>query len=54
MSAAFDKLARPIQKWIRAQGWRELRDIQARATHVLMDGDADLIFADDFGDRALN
>ena len=45
MSAAFDKLARPIQKWIRAQGWRELRDIQARATHVLMDGDADLIVA---------
>ncbi|MCF8709594.1 ATP-dependent helicase Lhr and Lhr-like helicase [Sphingobium faniae] len=45
MSTAFDKLARPIQKWIREQGWRELRDIQARATHVLMDGDADLIVA---------
>lgn len=45
MSNAFDKLARPIQKWIRSQGWRELRDIQARATHVLMDCDADLIVA---------
>lgn len=45
MSNSFDKLARPIQKWIRAQGWRELRDIQARATHVLMDGEADLIVA---------
>lgn len=45
MSNAFDKLAQPIQKWIRAQGWRELRDIQARATHVLMDGEADLIVA---------
>jgi ATP-dependent Lhr-like helicase len=45
VSAAFDKLARPIQKWIRQQGWKELRDIQARATHVLMDGNRDLIVA---------
>ena len=45
MSTAFDKLARPIQKWIRQQGWKELRDIQARATHVLMDGNRDLIVA---------
>lgn len=45
MTAAFDKLARPIQKWIRAQDWRELRDIQARATHTVIDGDSDLIVA---------
>jgi ATP-dependent Lhr-like helicase len=45
VSTAFDKLARPIQKWIRQQGWKELRDIQARATHVLMDGNRDLIVA---------
>jgi len=45
VSTAFDKLARPIQKWIRQQGWKELRDIQARATHVLMDGNHDLIVA---------
>ena len=45
MSTAFDKLARPIQKWIRQKGWKELRDIQARATHVLMDGNHDLIVA---------
>ena len=45
MNTAFDKLARPIQKWVRQQGWKELRDIQARATHVLMDGDRDLIVA---------
>lgn len=45
MSTAFDKLAQPIQKWIRQQGWKELRDIQARATHVLMDGNRDLIVA---------
>lgn len=45
MSAAFDKLARPIQKWIRQQGWKELRDIQVRATHILLDGNSDLIVA---------
>lgn len=45
MSTAFDKLAPPIQKWIRQQGWRELRDIQARATHILLDGNRDLIVA---------
>lgn len=45
MTTAFDKLARPIQKWVRDQGWRELRDIQARATHILCDSNADLIVA---------
>jgi ATP-dependent helicase Lhr and Lhr-like helicase len=45
VTPAFDKLARPIQKWIRAQGWLELRDIQARAAQVLCDSDADLIVA---------
>ncbi|QFT61958.1 DEAD/DEAH box helicase [Roseivivax sp. THAF30] len=45
MSAAFDKLARPVQKWIRSKGWRELRDIQARATQAILDGDGDVIIA---------
>lgn len=45
MTAAFDKLARPVQKWIRAQGWRELRDIQARAVHAVCDSAVDLIVA---------
>jgi ATP-dependent Lhr-like helicase len=45
MKTAFDKLARPVQKWIRAQGWQELRDIQARAVHVITGSDADLIVA---------
>ena len=45
MSAVFDKLARPIQKWIRAQGWKELRDIQARAAQMIFEGNADLIVA---------
>jgi ATP-dependent Lhr-like helicase len=45
MSQAFEKLARPIQKWIRAQGWRELRHIQSQAIHAITGGDADLIIA---------
>ena len=43
MSSAFDKLARPVQKWVRSKGWRELRQIQADAVHAIMDGKADLI-----------
>lgn len=42
---AFDRLARPIQKWIRSKGWRELRDIQARATHHILTKDEHLIVA---------
>ncbi|MBE1529537.1 ATP-dependent Lhr-like helicase [Sphingopyxis sp. OAS728] len=45
MTAAFDRLARPIQKWIRGQGWRELRDIQSRAAHVILGSDTDTIIA---------
>ena len=46
MSGAFEKLAWPIQKWIRQQGWRELRDIQARTIHaVYADCAKDLIVA---------
>ena len=45
MATAFEKLARPIQKWVRGQGWRELRQIQAQAVHAIIDGNADLIIA---------
>ncbi len=45
MSDAFDKLARPVQKWIRRQGWQELRHIQARSIEVICDSKADLIIA---------
>ncbi|XBQ17387.1 MAG: DEAD/DEAH box helicase [Oceanicaulis sp.] len=45
MSAAFQKLARPVQKWIRSKGWRELRPIQAEAIHLIADSPADLIIA---------
>jgi len=43
VTAAFDKLARPVQKWVRAQGWSELRQIQADAAHVLFDNNNDLV-----------
>lgn len=45
MSSAFEKLARPIRKWVRGQGWRELRPIQAQAVHAITGGTADLIIA---------
>lgn len=45
MSGAFERLARPVQAWVRAQGWRDLRDIQARAIHAVCDGENDLIVA---------
>ena len=44
-SGAFDKLARPVQKWIRQQGWRELRDIQTRSIRAICNSEADLIVA---------
>ncbi|OZB17250.1 MAG: ATP-dependent helicase [Hyphomonas sp. 34-62-18] len=45
MSQAFDRLARPIQKWIRGQGWRELRAIQVDAIQAITGSTADLIIA---------
>ncbi|MDA5194223.1 DEAD/DEAH box helicase [Govanella unica] len=45
MSSAFDKLARPVQKWIRSQGWGNLRDIQVQAIHIVIGGEADLIIS---------
>ncbi|MDO9525857.1 MAG: DEAD/DEAH box helicase [Gemmobacter sp.] len=43
--AAFDRLAHPLRKWIRSQGWAELRPLQVRAIHAVMDGDDDQIIA---------
>ena len=45
MTAAFDKLSRPVQKWVRSREWRELRSIQAEAIHVINDGNSDLIIS---------
>lgn len=43
--SAYDKLSRPLQKWIRDQGWTELRDIQSRTIHAVMDNSKDIIIA---------
>lgn len=45
MVAAFDKLARPVKKWVRSKGWSELRQIQADAVHAVSDGEADIIIS---------
>ena len=45
MSSAFHKLARPVQKWIRQQGWRELRELQTRAIREICENKTDLILA---------
>ncbi|CTQ69520.1 DEAD/DEAH box helicase [Roseibium alexandrii] len=43
MSSAFEKLARPVQKWVRSKGWQELRQIQVDGIHAIRDSEADLI-----------
>ncbi|MCK5930963.1 MAG: DEAD/DEAH box helicase [Fulvimarina manganoxydans] len=45
MTSAFDKLARPVQKWVRRQGWRELREVQAKTVHAVFDSESDVIVA---------
>ena len=45
MTEAFDLLARPIQKWIRGQGWSQLRDIQVRAIRSVTGDNNDIIIA---------
>ncbi|UWR49792.1 DEAD/DEAH box helicase [Phaeobacter inhibens] len=45
MTTAFDKLAHPVQKWVRSKGWRELRQIQADAVHTVTGSDRDVIIS---------
>ena len=45
MSDAFNKLARPIQKWIRSKGWSELRNVQVEAIESVYGSDDDLIIS---------
>jgi ATP-dependent helicase Lhr and Lhr-like helicase len=45
MAQAYEKLARPVQKWIRTQGWKELRHIQSQAIHAIIGGTSDIIIA---------
>ena len=42
---SFDRLARPVQRWIWDKGWSELRDIQDRAINAVLDTEVDLIIA---------
>ena len=44
---AFDRLAPEIQRWIREQGWEELRGIQSRAIHAILDDPGDVLVAAD-------
>ena len=43
--SSFDRLSEPVRRWIRQQGWDELREIQERAIPFLLDGAADVILA---------
>jgi ATP-dependent Lhr-like helicase len=43
-SSQFDRLAEPVKRWVWAQGWTELRDVQERAIPAVLDG-GDVILA---------
>lgn len=45
LDAAYDRLHPAIRKWIRDQGWDELREIQARAVISILEGTADAVIA---------
>ena len=45
MTTAFDKLAHPVQKWLRSKGWRKLRRIQTNAIDVITGSDCDIIIS---------
>lgn len=42
---AYDRLHPKIRRWIRDQGWNELREIQARAIEAILDGTGDVVIA---------
>ena len=41
----FDRLHPLVRRWIRDQGWAELRDVQDRSIPALLDADADVLIA---------
>ena len=41
----FDRLDPEIQRWIREEGWSELRPVQDRAIRCILDGSRDLVIA---------
>lgn len=44
-AAAFDRLAPPLQRWLWEQGWTGLRDAQAAALPLILDGQRDVVIA---------
>lgn len=44
-SQGFDRLARPVQRWIWSKGWKTLHEIQERAIKTILDTDSDVIIA---------
>lgn len=44
-SSAFERLDSRIQRWIWQSGWTELKDVQERAIHAILDGSDDVILA---------
>lgn len=45
LEAAYDRLHPLIRKWIRGQGWEELREIQARAILAILGTEKDVLIA---------
>lgn len=44
-SSSFDRLHPAIQAWIREQGWDELRDVQDKAIHIILDSKNDVLIS---------
>lgn len=42
-AAAFDRLAPPLQRWLWEQGWKKLRDAQAAALPLILEGQRDVV-----------
>jgi ATP-dependent Lhr-like helicase len=45
LESAYDRLHPLIRRWIRDQGWRELREVQARAVLAILDTKSDVVIA---------
>lgn len=45
MASSYDLLHRGVQRWVRDQGWTELRQVQDRAIRAILGGDSDVLIA---------
>ncbi|MEJ2862831.1 DEAD/DEAH box helicase [Actinomycetospora flava] len=41
--SAFERLARPVQKWVHSKGWTSLQDAQAQAVDPILAGERDVL-----------